>query len=72
MAARPPASTHPANTPDLPPAVESPSPAESRRWEAGRPAVTPELLREVRRLAEKAGGFDRLREAVEEAERAGR
>lgn len=56
---------------ELPPGIDVPSPSLGCRPDAGRTADTdtaatlsPEMLREIRSLAERVGGIDQLRDIV--------
>jgi hypothetical protein len=68
---------------ELPPGIDAPSPLEERDRVAGGEAgsertapgagaaggVSPDLLGEIRRLADRVGGLDRLRAVVDELAR---
>lgn len=56
---------------DLPPAIEVPPSSNAhagvaRRVHAGEPHPPTGLLRDIRKLAERVGGFDKLRELIDE------
>jgi hypothetical protein len=55
---------------ELPPGVDAPSPAAERRRIAENRSTPADLAQEIRQLADRVGGFQRLRELVNQTEAA--
>jgi hypothetical protein len=57
---------------ELPPGIDAPSPPAVRDEVARGTNPPAELLREIRQLADRVGGIDKLRELVDELAKVGR
>jgi hypothetical protein len=57
---------------DLPPGIDAPSPQSERDRIAGGQTLSPDVEREIRRLADRVGGMTHLRELVTELAHANR